>query len=191
MRQCQRKEIYSANSVLAGDSFTVPLESGADECRTFKKKKKPGVGTWKWNDTTLKCTKPGILCDILAPFFPTKPCTSTALGNHGVVHRLHQNFISAPSTALGNHGVVHHSHQNFISAPRSFVSLKTNFSRISFSVSRITQRIYKKFPIMKVTEESSFSPFMSLQGKDEVNPALEFVKSVCQVWILKIWQIFL
>ncbi|XKL62236.1 hypothetical protein PGB90_002069 [Kerria lacca] len=45
----------------------------------------------------------------------------------------------------------------------------------------VTQRIHKKFPVIKVNEDTFSLPFMNLQNENEINPALEFVKSICQV----------
>lgn len=46
---------------------------------------------------------------------------------------------------------------------------------------RITERIQKKYPLIEINEDTFSSPFMNLEGKNVMKPALEFVKSVCQV----------
>lgn len=43
-------------------------------------------------------------------------------------------------------------------------------------------KIHKKLPILKITEDTFKSPFIDLQViNNEMNPTLEFVKSVCKV----------
>lgn len=37
---------------------------------------------------------------------------------------------------------------------------------------------------MKIDEDTFSSPFVALGEKNEINPALEFVKSICQVSLI-------
>lgn len=63
----------------------------------------------------------------------------------------------------------------------SFSGVCIGFCNYWNSFLRITQRIYKRFPVLTIDEDTFSSPFVALGEKNEINPALEFVKSVCQV----------
>lgn len=47
-------------------------------------------------------------------------------------------------------------------------------------LNRITQKIHKKYPVLDVKHQEMISPFLRNKEK-HLNPALQFVKTVCKV----------
>ncbi|XP_065212426.1 DNA polymerase epsilon catalytic subunit 1 [Planococcus citri] len=68
------------------------------------------------------------------------------------------------------------AHEETTEFAKEFIS-----SELTDKLFLITQRIHKKYPVMEIKEDTFDSPFTILRSKNEVRPALEFVKSICKV----------